>query len=144
MNKYNESGFAPTLEPGSYIIRLQKIETTNKDGAPLKDKDGLSYENFVFTVAETSNKLWEKFYLDPSGPYADARLGKFKQFLMAIGAELSGGETEHLIGETCRANVTVREYNGKTFNNIIAFEPKNPNDNFPITKQEDDDKDLPF
>jgi hypothetical protein len=141
MNKYNESGFAPTLEPGSYLVRLHEVRTTDKEGNQLKDKDGLLYENFIFTVEGVSNKLFERFYLDPSGPFADVRLGKFKQFLMAVGAELSGGETENLVGETCRVNVTVREHQGKTYNNIIAFEPKNPADTFTENK---DDGNLPF
>jgi len=141
MNKYNESGFAPTLEPGSYIVKLDEVKTTDKDGNPLADKDSLAFENFIFTVKDHSNKLFERFYLDPTGPWADARLGKFKQFLMAIGGNLAGGDTETLIGSVCRANVTVREHQGKTFNNIIAFEPKAETDTFTGSKDNDS---LPF
>lgn len=140
VNKYDERGFAPPLKPGSYVIKVDDIQTQDKEGGELKDKNNCLFTNFVFTVDGHPNKLFEKFYFDPEGPYAEIRLGKFKQFLLALGENTEGGDTANLLGKVCRADVKTREYEGKTFNNILAFEPKNADDSF--GPAEDDD--LPY
>ncbi len=140
---YDEKGFAPPLNPGSYLVKLDEIQKTDKDGNLLKDKNGHEYTRFVFTINDhPGNKLFERFYFDPSGPHADIRLGRFKQFLIAIGASTEGGNFDQLKGMVCRATVKIAEYkdqDGKTkqINNIIVFEATNTDETF-------GDDDVPF
>lgn len=140
VDKYDETGLPPALTPGSYIIKIDDIKDTDKEGNILKDKDDCKFTNFVFTVDGHPNKLFEKFYFDLDGPYAEIRLGKFKQLLIALAANTEGGEMGDLLGKVCRANVKTREYQGKTYNNILAFEPKNADDGFGPKE----DADLPY
>jgi hypothetical protein len=146
VNKYDEKGYAPPLKPGSYVVKVDDIKTQTDDGGVLKDSKGCEYVRFVFTVNDKPNKVFESFYFDPEGPYAEMRLGKFKQFLIAVGENVEGGEIHNLLGKVCRVTLKIRDYKDKKTgdarqaNDILAFEPPNNDDSF--GGPEDDD--LPY
>ena len=124
VNDYNQEFV--TLEPGEYELELIEIYETDKNGMWLKDKNGESYELFVFDVAGVvGGRVMERFYFQTEGEYSHIRLSRFHQLLDAIGVDAAApGETSGLIGKKCRATVTkTNAKDGRVFNNIKKYLP---------------------
>lgn len=141
-SKYDEKGLAEALETGDYVIRLKAIEESDKDGKKFTDKNGANYVRFTFEVkGHDGNLLFDRFCFDEAAKNANVQLGRFKQMQMAMGIDTDKpGDTKDLLGLKCEAYVSVREYQGKKYNDIKAYKsldadaPQNTND----------DEDLPF
>jgi len=152
---YDEKGFPPPVEPGNYIVKVDDIQDAGKDGTQLTDKNDEPYVWIVFKIKGQSGRtVRDAIYPNPSGPYENNRGGKLKQLLIALEAKTTGGDMAILLGKTCRALVSIREYTKtidgkpKTYqvNNVDAYEPiengAEREEGFPEEKKSDDD--LPF
>lgn len=139
---YDEKGFAPPLKPGDYTIKLTAIKETDENGAPLTDKNGFDYALFEFSVSDfPDNKLFDRFCFDENNPHANINLGRFKQLLIAVEVHTDvSGDTNTLINKTCKATVKVKDYEGKTYNNISEYKPSDGS----FTSSSKEDENLPF
>ena len=145
VGEFDEKGFAPPLEAGHYLIRLDDVRNTDKDSMFYTDKGGHKFCMFMFKVAEEDkvlpNTLIERFFLEePEYEYYNQNMGKFKQFLMACGVDpAKEGDTKELIGKVCLADVSSKSVKGKIYNNIQEY--KSTEMTWPVSS---DDEDLPF
>lgn len=146
--KYDETGAPPPVPPGNYIVTVHEIKQTNKDGIAFTDKNGDAYELVFFSVKGHDTKLLEKIYIDENGdvptdgPYAEQRLGRLKQIILALGLDTQSQSSGNWLGKVCRAQVMIKDYKGKQYNNILKFEPLNDGESFEETPEADED--LPF
>jgi hypothetical protein len=142
-DKYDEKGFAPPVPEGEYTITLKEIQDTDRDDNPLEDKDGFAIERFIFNIeGYPENNVVEQVCFDEAHSYANAKLGKWKQYMIAIGFNPAvGGDTNDLIGLSCRAKITVSKPNkdGKQYNNISEYKPMEK-----TSVQKPKDEKLPF
>jgi hypothetical protein len=139
--KYDEKGFAPPLKPGDYMIKISDVRIKDKDGQPYTDKNGYEYCLFEFTVKDyPGNKLFTRFCFDTENPHANINFGIFKQLQIACGVDVeTEGDTNDMIGKTCKAYVKVKVYNGNPNNTIAEYKITEEPTDF-----KSDDDDLPF
>lgn len=148
--KYDETGYAPPLKPGDYVIQISAIKEEDKNGKPYKDKNGFLYCLFEFAVKDhRGNKLFDRFCFDENNPNLNINMGRFKQLQIACGIDTTQeGDTKDMIGKVCKAYVKTTEYEGKINNRIGEY--KDTVEEFPDEEFPDDgppphgDDDLPF
>jgi hypothetical protein len=145
---YNERGFAPPLKPGDYLVKIEDARNSNDKGEKYKDKNGFAYCLFEFNVkGYPDNKLFDRFCFDSANPNININLGKFKQLILACNLSPDeSGDTSDLVGKTCKASVTTREYKDektgetKLVNKIVQYKqgsitadsPSEPDDDLPF------------
>lgn len=141
-DQYDTEGYAPPLDPGTYLVSIADIRAKDDKGNKYTDKNGFNYMLFEFEVdGYPGNKLFERICFNPSHQYTNLQLGRFKQLLMALGIPTDReGEFDELLGKTCMAVVVQKQVNDKIVNNIRAYKPAEG-----VTPAEkSDDDSLPF
>lgn len=100
------------LPDGIYEVSIAKVEqtTSKSSGNPM-----LKVEFNVTSEGYTGRKLWSNYVL------TQAAMWKVKELFSSLGLDTSAVvemDTDELIGLTCQAKVTQREYDGNVQNEI--------------------------
>ena len=142
--KYDTAGYAPPLEPGTYLVSLADVRENDDKGKFYMDKDGFKYLLFEFEVdGYPGNKLFERICFDEKNQYHNLQMGRFKQMQEAMAVPTDReGDTDELLGKTCMAVVVKKKLSDKEVNNIKAFKPVEGAVAAPPAN--DDDQSLPF
>lgn len=100
------------LPEGIYEVSIAKVEQTvsKSSGNPM-----LKIEFNILTDGYTGRKVWSNYVL------TDAAMWKIVELLRAVGIDTDAFldmDTDELVGLTCSAKITQREYDGNIQNEV--------------------------
>ena len=139
-NTTGKDGSATHPEGGPFEFKVKHSDDHDKDGVELSDKNG---DQYAIVILENVNNpelgdVFHRFNL------TDSWLWKLNEFQRALGKTTDGGYNWiDLVNMKVRAYIVHKDYQGKTYANVSAFEEIEGVASAP-TKPKGQDDDMPF